>query len=134
MGVLLRALQEYGLAGTWRKLYAMRQIKFGTLVGVDKYGNKYYENRVDYPLNQHRWIEYAGGKSAYEADASNVPPEWHGWLHSTTTEPPTDVRVCLCARVRHAAAAAVVAVAAVAAAAVLAQCGNTGRQLPFRPP
>lgn len=92
MGALLRALREYGIKGTWRKLYKMRMIKFGRLVGVDKYGNHYYENTVDYPLNQHRWVEYAGDKSAYEADASNVPPEWHGWLHSSTSEPPTDVR------------------------------------------
>lgn len=93
MGALMRALREYGIKGTLRKLYQMRVIKFGQLVGVDKYGNKYYENTVDYPLNQHRWVEYAGDKSVYEVDASNIPPEWHGWLHSSTTEPPTDVRL-----------------------------------------
>lgn len=93
MGALMRALREYGIKGTLRKLYQMRVIKFGQLVGVDKYGNKYYENTVDYPLNQHRWVEYAGDKSVYEVDASNIPPEWHGWLHSSTTEPPTDKTV-----------------------------------------
>ena len=25
-----------------------------------------------------------------EVDPSRVPPEWHGWLHSTVKEPPTD--------------------------------------------
>jgi NADH:ubiquinone oxidoreductase subunit len=24
-----------------------------------------------------------------EAEASRVPPEWHGWLHHTWQEPPT---------------------------------------------
>jgi hypothetical protein len=40
---------------------------------------------------QHRWVEYAGDKTFYEVDASAVPAEWHGWLHSSTAEPPTDV-------------------------------------------
>lgn len=68
----------------------MRTLKFGNLVGVDKYGNEYYENTEDYPYGQHRWIEYAGDKSFYEVDASLVPPEWHLWLHSVTEEVPTD--------------------------------------------
>jgi NADH:ubiquinone oxidoreductase subunit len=40
---------------------------------------------------QHRWVEYAGDKSFYQVDASFVPPEWHGWLHSVTAEVPTKV-------------------------------------------
>ncbi|KAK4740658.1 hypothetical protein SAY87_024246 [Trapa incisa] len=52
----------------------------GTVVGVDKFGNKYYENTtVQY--GQHRWVEFAE-KSRY--NASQVPPEWHGWLHHIT--------------------------------------------------
>ncbi|KAJ0080575.1 hypothetical protein Patl1_23862 [Pistacia atlantica] len=30
---------------------------------------------------RHRWVEYAE-KSRY--NASQVPPEWHGWLHHIT--------------------------------------------------
>ncbi|KAK4789392.1 hypothetical protein SAY86_020711 [Trapa natans] len=52
----------------------------GTVVGVDKFGNKYYENTtVQY--GRHRWVEFAE-KSRY--NASQVPPEWHGWLHHIT--------------------------------------------------
>lgn len=76
--------------GTLKKLHKMRTLKFGTLIGVDKYGNKYYENRQDYIFGQHRWVEYAGEKNFYEVDASNVPAEWHVWLHSGTAEPPTN--------------------------------------------
>jgi len=32
-------------------------------------------------VGRHRWVEYAE-KSRY--NASQVPPEWHGWLHFIT--------------------------------------------------
>lgn len=32
------------LQGTFKKLYKMRTLKFGTLIGEDALGNKYYEN------------------------------------------------------------------------------------------
>lgn len=32
-------------------------------------------------LGRHRWVEYAS-KNRY--NASQVPPEWHGWLHYIT--------------------------------------------------
>jgi len=31
--------------------------KMGTYMGCDAAGNRYYENRVDYPFGQHRWVE-----------------------------------------------------------------------------
>eukprot|EP00252_Welwitschia_mirabilis_P017704 TRINITY_DN39235_c0_g1_i1.p1 TRINITY_DN39235_c0_g1~~TRINITY_DN39235_c0_g1_i1.p1 ORF type:complete len:164 (-),score=28.80 TRINITY_DN39235_c0_g1_i1:157-648(-) len=52
-----------------------------TLVGVDKFGNKYYEKLENTQFGRHRWVEYAD-KSRY--NASSVPPEWHGWLHYMT--------------------------------------------------
>jgi hypothetical protein len=48
-GHFVRALREYGVGGTFKKLYKMRTLKFGRLVGVDKYGNQYFENTEDYP-------------------------------------------------------------------------------------
>lgn len=88
-GHFIRAFKEFGVVGTFRKLYKTRTLKFGALIGTDKYGNKYYENRVDYAYGQHRWVEYAGDKSFYQVDPSHVPAEWHGWLHGVTEEPPT---------------------------------------------
>ena len=35
---------------------------------------------------ERRWVIYAG-----QPEASKVPPEWHGWLHGTQVEPPTEV-------------------------------------------
>ncbi|CAG2121992.1 unnamed protein product, partial [Medioppia subpectinata] len=33
-----------GIIGSLKKVYRMDELKIGTLVGVDKAGNKYYEN------------------------------------------------------------------------------------------
>ncbi|THG05431.1 hypothetical protein TEA_011825 [Camellia sinensis var. sinensis] len=52
-----------------------------TLVGVDKFGNKYYEKLGETQYGRHRWVEYAL-KDRY--NASQVPAEWHGWLHFIT--------------------------------------------------
>ncbi len=57
---------------TWRK---------GVLVGEDEQGNRYYHTRDD----THRWVIYNG-----EVDPSRIPPQWHGWLHHTFAEPPTE--------------------------------------------
>ncbi|PZX19767.1 NADH:ubiquinone oxidoreductase subunit [Palleronia aestuarii] len=57
---------------TWRK---------GTKVGQDEAGNVFYQN----PDGSRRWVIYSG-----EAEASRVSPEWHGWLHHTWKEPPTE--------------------------------------------
>ena len=54
-------------------------------MGVDKAGNKYYENRVDYPFGQHRWVEPG---DIHNFDSSSIPPEWHGWMTSMNDTPP----------------------------------------------
>ncbi len=57
---------------TWRK---------GTKVGEDSQGNVFYRNKDD----SSRWVIFNG-----EAEASRVDADWHGWLHRTWDEPPTD--------------------------------------------
>ena len=52
----------------------------GQFVGEDEFGNRYYQNRA----GRRRWVIYNG-----LAEASRVPPDWHGWLHFTYNEPPT---------------------------------------------
>jgi NADH:ubiquinone oxidoreductase subunit len=56
----------------------------GRQVGTDRFGNVYYEARRVEPIynRRRRWVLYAK-----EAEATNVPPEWHAWLHYTTPEP-----------------------------------------------
>lgn len=78
MNFILRALtwwnsQTWGTQFfTWRK---------GVRVGEDDQGNVYYRSRDD----KKRWVIYNG-----EMEASRVNPEWHGWLHFTWNEPPTE--------------------------------------------
>jgi len=56
----------------------------GEPAGSDAAGTRYYRRSRDWgPRREQRWVVYAG-----EAEASKVPPEWHGWLHYTTNEVP----------------------------------------------
>jgi NADH:ubiquinone oxidoreductase subunit len=57
---------------TWRK---------GVKVGEDTQGNVFYRDAAD----SRRWVIFRG-----EAEASRIAPEWHGWLHRTWDEPPTE--------------------------------------------
>ena len=53
-------------------------------VGEDSFGNRYYEARKPNRLGRYkRFVVYQG-----QAEASKVPPEWHGWLHHTEQNPP----------------------------------------------
>lgn len=54
---------------------------YGTRVGEDSQGNIFYQNKDA----SRRWVIYNG-----EAEASRVSPEWHGWLHHTFDQPPTE--------------------------------------------
>ena len=56
----------------------------GQKVGTDALGNTYYRADVP-PLGERRWVIYKG-----EADASAIPPGWHGWIHKKTDVLPTD--------------------------------------------
>lgn len=55
--------------------------RFGKRVGEDAQGNVFYQNAD----GSRRWVIYDG-----EAEASRISPEWHGWLHHTYGEPPTE--------------------------------------------
>lgn len=57
---------------TWRK---------GVRVGDDAQGNIFYRTRDD----SRRWVIFNGA-----IEASKISPDWHGWLHRTWNEPPTD--------------------------------------------
>lgn len=60
----------------------------GREVGRDRFGNVYYEERRARPGHrQRRWVMYAGA-----VDASEVPAEWHAWLHYTLDAPLSETR------------------------------------------
>ena len=49
----------------------IKTILFGKFIGLDEYGNKYYESKKG-----KRWVIYAN-----EIDASKIPVEWYSWIH-----------------------------------------------------
>ncbi|MCC7035903.1 MAG: NADH:ubiquinone oxidoreductase subunit NDUFA12 [Alphaproteobacteria bacterium] len=56
----------------------------GKFVGKDQLGNKYYKGKARKgSKRERRWVIYTG-----DTEASMVPPEWHGWLHSQTDKVP----------------------------------------------
>ena len=71
-----------GILKSLRTLYRVDILKSGTLVGEDKYGNKYYENNT-YFYASNRWVIYSD-RAGMDYDGSLVPPEWFGWLHYKT--------------------------------------------------
>lgn len=61
---------------TWRR---------GKRVGQDQFGNIYYEGGTDSEGRTRRWVIYNG-----QADASAIPPGWHGWIHHRSDVPPSE--------------------------------------------
>ena len=51
----------------------------GKLVGKDEFGNKYYSNSKG-----KRWVIYIN-----KTDSSQIPPEWHLWIHFLTNNIPS---------------------------------------------
>ena len=54
----------------------IQTIFFGKFVGVDNFGNKYYESKTG-----KRWVIYKD-----EIDASKIPNEWYSWIHFTNNK------------------------------------------------
>jgi NADH:ubiquinone oxidoreductase subunit len=83
MGILSEIFSWWG-GNTWsNRLYTAVR---GSFVGSDEAGNRYYVQRRGVgPLGvPRRWVIYKNG-----AEASQVPPEWHGWLHFMVDVPPS---------------------------------------------
>jgi NADH:ubiquinone oxidoreductase subunit len=64
---------------------------YGEFVGDDEFDNRYYRTlggKIDRTLGfERRWVIYNG-----VAEASTVPPSWHGWLHHVVDQLPTQVK------------------------------------------
>ncbi|ACS56012.1 NADH:ubiquinone oxidoreductase subunit NDUFA12 [Rhizobium leguminosarum bv. viciae] len=58
--------------------------RFGKRVGEDEFGNVYYEGGMSSYGLPKRWVIYKG-----YAEASAIPPGWHGWMHHRTDVPPS---------------------------------------------
>ncbi|GGD88452.1 NADH dehydrogenase [Aureimonas endophytica] len=54
--------------------------RFGKKVGEDERGNVYYQTAD----GKRRWVIYNG-----PAEASAIPPGWHGWMHHRSDVAPS---------------------------------------------
>lgn len=59
----------------------------GQLVGTDDMGNTYYQQKTGIgPMGMpRRWVVYKN-----LAEASQITPDWHAWIHHMVDTPPTD--------------------------------------------
>lgn len=68
--------------------YTLLQTWFrGKRVGTDQYGNRYYRRRSksrDW-RDEKRWVVFA-----HEAEPTEIPPGWVGWLHKRLEHAPTE--------------------------------------------
>ncbi|KHJ97512.1 UBX domain protein [Oesophagostomum dentatum] len=88
MQKLARMIKQMGgVRAALKKRYLMDVTRVGTCVGSDKFGNKYYEDNSFF-MPRNRWVEYPD-KVWLDYDPSQVPPEWHRWLHHITDDPPS---------------------------------------------
>lgn len=84
MGLFTEIFSWWG-GNTWgTRLFTWRK---GKQVGEDEFGNRYYVQRSGVgPLGvPARWVTYRS-----MSEPSQVPPDWHSWLHHTVDEIPGD--------------------------------------------
>ncbi|TPX31280.1 hypothetical protein SeMB42_g07781 [Synchytrium endobioticum] len=81
-----QAYRAHGLKKMLYQMLIMDYARAGTLVGKDVFGNEYYQDKQDMN-NRDRWVMY----SKWNYDASQIPAEWHAWMHHSIDEPPTQV-------------------------------------------
>ena len=86
-------LNAIKVAGGWKASFyrVLREtnLRTGTLIGTDQYGNKYFENN-SYFMARNRFVVYPY-VDRFTFDGSQIPAEWHRWLHYMTDDPPTKV-------------------------------------------
>ena len=84
---LMRALQR-------GKIYKPTHEKAGftdevvPLVGVDEFGNRYYEDFTHKNKNQRRWVEFSDTGKLFPTQTKKIAPAWQGWLHYMYDDPP----------------------------------------------
>ncbi|XP_048488716.1 probable NADH dehydrogenase [ubiquinone] 1 alpha subcomplex subunit 12 [Plutella xylostella] len=77
-----------GIRKSLQTLWYTDTLKEGEYKGTDCNGNKYYENQR-YMIARSRWVKY-NLIYGFDYDASQIPPEWYGWLHYKTDRLPCE--------------------------------------------
>lgn len=78
LNTLLRAVTWWNGQTLGTQFYTWRK---GEKVGEDTQGNIFYQSRD----KKRRWVIFNG-----EVEASRIDADWHGWLHHTFKESPTE--------------------------------------------
>jgi len=78
MSLILRLLTWWNGQTVGTQFFTWRR---GVRVGEDDQGNVFYQTRD----GKRRWVIYNG-----ESEASRIGPDWHGWMHFTYDQPPTE--------------------------------------------
>ncbi|KAI9315482.1 NADH ubiquinone oxidoreductase subunit NDUFA12-domain-containing protein [Dichotomocladium elegans] len=89
MSTIGRTIKNVVKAGPLSSLKQMNTIgdtKWGPLIGIDRFGNKYFENNEEIS-GRERWVEFASS----EPDSADIDPAWHMWLARIVQEPPTEM-------------------------------------------
>eukprot|EP01120_Amphizonella_sp_Union-15-10_P004311 TRINITY_DN1493_c0_g2_i1.p1 TRINITY_DN1493_c0_g2~~TRINITY_DN1493_c0_g2_i1.p1 ORF type:complete len:146 (+),score=23.45 TRINITY_DN1493_c0_g2_i1:109-546(+) len=85
LGHHLNTLKQIGWKESLFRIWRNGELLAGNHVGTDAYGNKYYEDR-EALWGRDRWVQYVNTNF----DASQVPAEWHTWLHHVSDEVPNE--------------------------------------------
>jgi NADH:ubiquinone oxidoreductase subunit len=78
LNTLLRAVTWWNGQTLNTQLHTWRR---GVKVGQDAQGNAFYTTKD----GKRRWVIFNG-----EVEASRISPDWHGWLHHTYKDAPTE--------------------------------------------
>ncbi|KAJ6110077.1 NADH-ubiquinone oxidoreductase subunit B17.2 [Penicillium sp. IBT 16267x] len=83
----LRNLRRIGFKEYGHQMQNIGDTKAGTLIGTDRWGNKYYENMAEELPLRTRWVDY---KTSFpEWEPSQLEPGWHAWISYMVDAPPT---------------------------------------------
>jgi len=58
----------------------LKTLFFGTYVGKDEFGNKYYKSKIN-----ERWVIYSSN-----IEATKITSDWYLWMHHTIDKIPND--------------------------------------------
>ncbi|KAK9376829.1 NADH ubiquinone oxidoreductase subunit NDUFA12-domain-containing protein [Lipomyces chichibuensis] len=86
---VIRNLRRVGIKDYFRQMNSIGDTKYGRLVGVDRYGNKFFENTEEDEIHlRTRWVQYKD----WFYDVSQIEPAWHGWLGYLVDTPPNELK------------------------------------------
>lgn len=89
-GRFIESIAARGPFETVKRFLQMNEARSrGVFKGTDLYGNNYYED-LDAIFGRQRLVVFKKF-TPQGGDASEIPAEWHGWLHHMVDEVPTEM-------------------------------------------